>query len=366
MVWRLPDLKADIRLLQQYAKAHHAGAFFVPLPRELEAADAEGRIHRWSTEVGGRVVAVSECSIKPLRRHDFTGLLYHIPAGASVLTHLAVESDAPLPDLRRYDFVYAYAEDWAVSRQLRAQGFRVHAVAITASSSTLVVYSRRASDHVYPAYDQATLTELPLAVAPEVKTQALAEVGQIEGWRDDYPYYHRGEWSQASLRGYRADDPFWGVKPKEMSRRWKQEHPDWAALTNCEWTVLAARLPAVMAVIRSVPWWREFERVRLLRLTQGQLTRHTDITDRDAGTRDGQISRFHIPMVTHEDVRMQAWDLDGRQHVTHWQPWHLYYLDQRKPHAAVNPTPVARIHLVVDVVTDEAVRQAIADSFVAR
>ena len=129
------------------------------------------------------------------------------------------------------------------------------------------------------------------------------------------------------------------------------------------WTTLARELPALTSVVQSVPWWARTERVRLLRMQTGQLGRHTDITDRAGGTRDGQVARFHIPLVTDPAIKMSTWDLDGHRREMHLQQWHCYYLDARKPHAVANPTPVSRVHLVVDVIVNSAVRSAIAESY---
>jgi hypothetical protein len=169
-----------------------------------------------------------------------------------------------------------------------------------------------------------------------------------------------GSWSAVSLRGFRRDDPTWGIKPSEMPRTWKADNPE--ALTYpCEWTVLADECPTMREVVESVSWWNGLERVRLLQMAGrggkgGTLSRHTDITDREGGTRDGQIVRFHIPLVTHPDIKMHSWDLDGIHRATHLPPWSMWYLDARKPHAVTNPTGVDRVHLVVDVVADPDVR----------
>lgn len=131
----------------------------------------------------------------------------------------------------------------------------------------------------------------------------------------------------------------------------------------------AYRMSAVFYAVRAMrdclPWACRTERVRLLRMSGrggkgGQLLRHTDITDRAAGVADGQVARFHVPLITDPRIVMHTWDLDGTRTATHLSPWRAWYLDARKPHAVVNPTGVDRIHLVIDVIADAAVREVIA------
>jgi len=255
-------------------------------------------------------------------------------------------------------------EDFRTVAQLRAQGFTRHCVIISASSAIIGIYGNVhgniVPDKAYGPWDEATLTQLPLEVPPGLRNQVLAEINALQGWSDAEAYYHKGEWSQLTLRGFKPQDPFYDTKPAEMSRAWKQEHPDDLTLMTTDWTTLARSTPALRRLIELVSWWPGFERIRLLRLTKGQLNRHTDITDRTAGTRDGQITRFHLPLVSHPDVRTHAWDLNGRQLSENWAPWTLHYLDQRKPHLVINTSDVARVHLVVDVLTNQAVRQQIA------
>ena len=128
--------------------------------------------------------------------------------------------------------------------------------------------------------------------------------------------------------------------------------------------MLSRELPLLTRWVRSIDSWRDTERVRLLKMNAGSaLGRHTDITDRFGGTRDGQITRFHIPLITDPAVVMHTWDFDGRRRTHHLAAGHCYYLDARKPHAVENNSDVNRVHLVVDVVTDATVRDQIATAF---
>jgi hypothetical protein len=80
----------------------------------------------------------------------------------------------------------------------------------------------------------------------------------------------------------------------------------------------------------------------------GELTRHADITDPEAGTADGSVARLHIPLQTDERCVFRGWGLDGRENRAHFPERALCYLDTRKPHAVINEGERDRIHLVVD------------------
>jgi hypothetical protein len=360
------------RFFQRYAKQYHAGAFATPMPAEIADAQRRGLLMRWPGADGESLGTLAMSAIgKGARRRDFTGKSYLIPSGARVITHLARLDDAPIPDLSFFDYVYAYQEDRALATALAEQGREVRAIRVSASSEIIGCWGRDGEGKRYAPHDVATLTEVPFKIREELAEAALAEVAGIDAWKDDYPYYNKdGSWSAISLRGFKPEDPTYGIKPPEMSKTWWKEHPEDAKLTVCKWTVLADRCPALREIVTGVEWWGALERVRLLKLSGregkgGKLLRHTDITDRAAGTRDGQICRFHLPLTTHPDVRTVAWDLDGNEVSVNFAPWRLWYLDQRKPHMVVNPSKVERVHLVVDVLANEAVRKRIGQSVAA-
>lgn len=353
------------RFLQQYAKNYGAGAFATPTGKELAANPAS--VVEWTVDGELVFVAAVKRLTRDSKRKDFTGREFTLPAGALVVTHTARAPGTRVPDLSAFDYVMGYPEDRELAAALAAQGRPVKTWRITAASEVIAVWSRAGEVDWHEPADRVTVSDFPRWHVGEATRRAiLAEVAAVNQWHDDFPYYSDGSWSAVSLRGFKRDDPQWGIKPAEMPRSWQQEHPE-AMRYACDWTVLAERTPAVRSLIESVPWWTRLERVRLLQMSGrggkgGKLGRHTDITDRAAGTRDGQIVRFHVPLVTDPQIKMHHWDLDGTETATHLQAWGLYYLDARKPHAVVNPTGVDRIHLVVDVVADQAVRDQIASS----
>lgn len=350
------------RFIGSYAKNYAAGAFAVPTAAEIDKHMATGTWHWWSSGAA----AVSRRLTRGSTRQDFSGRAYVLGEGARIITHLACLPGVALPSLDGFDYVFAYAEDTHVTRQLRAQGREITAVRISAASEIVNCWGRPGSGHTYPAVDAATLVRVPLSVQPAQRTAIVDEATNVSGWTDDYPYYSDGSWGAVSLRGFNPADPAWGIKPAEMSKAWWAEHPEAVQYARCNWTVLAEKCPATVELVRSVAWGGELERVRLLRMAGrggkgGSLSRHTDITDRAAGTKDHQIVRFHIPLVTNPDVTMSAWNLRGERFNAHLPAWSMWYLDARKPHAVDNRSAVDRVHLVVDVQADAQVRQAIID-----
>jgi hypothetical protein len=99
-------------------------------------------------------------------------------------------------------------------------------------------------------------------------------------------------------------------------------------------------------------------RIRLMRLAPGggELQRHTDQVDKDTGVEDGKLMRFHFPIITNPQVDFTSWDMRGRMHIVNMQLGEAWYLDTRKPHRAVNAGDSERIHLVVDVEANDAIR----------
>jgi Aspartyl/Asparaginyl beta-hydroxylase len=365
------------RFMQTYAKSYSAGAFAVPTASELTPENCSGFNFRGSgpnNTGGGRVVFAHHRLTRDSKRKDFTGRTYNIPAGANVITHFARTRGAPLPDISGFDAIFAYREDRELSGQLIGAGRHPLFHRITAASEIITCWGRGE----YPAlplahHDRATALPLPGGRVWE-RPNVLLEARQVSQWDDDFPYYSDGSWSAVSLRGF-YDDPRKGVKPSEMPKTWKAAHLEDLAL-ECHWTALGERMPATRALVDSLCsayGWKGLERVRLLKMAgraslsgtaiAAKLSRHTDIGDKAAGLQDGQIARFHIPLVTHPEVKMTIWDLDGRKTDYHLPTFSCWYLDARKPHAVTNPSGQDRVHLVVDVVADQGLRTLLGSTY---
>lgn len=352
------------RVLGSYSRRFAAGAFATPTAKELEVPG--------SWEWRGGCLLATKTLTRDSKRLDYTGREYLLPKGSRVVTHLALDEDTPLPDLSDFHIINAYLDDQHVTAGLRAQGRGVHAVRVAASSEFIGVWGHGvmgASGYPYPAVERATLVELPLHVSPGERAAVTAEVEALSGWADDYPFYSDGSWGALNLRGFWPDDPTRGVKPAEMSKAWKAEHPADLART-CQWTTLAQLTPQVVSLVRRVTDPLDvdeagLERVRVLRMAGrdgkgGALGRHTDVTDKASGVRDGLIARLHIPLVTDPRIVMSAWGLSGRRSDVHLPAWHMFYLDARKPHSVTNPTGTDRLHLVIDLQANARLREVIA------
>lgn len=350
------------RFMETYAKQYAAGAFAMPTGKDIAARP--DLIREWTGDEGRTVAHVVRLSRDSVRR-DFTGRRYVLPRGSIVATHLARTPDAPLPNLDSIDYLFTYTEDHDLTRMLHGAGRIVVAERVSAASELVRCWGRPGADRLtYQPYDLATVTRMPATVHPSQRAAILRDLAAVDGWDDDFPYYSDGSWSAVSLRGFYPEDPRKGVKPREMPRTWRDANAD-DLDRPCEWTTLADRCPSIKAWVESISWWGGLERVRLLRMAGragagGQLRRHTDITDRAAGLADGQIARFHLPLVTDPRIELHAWTLDGKHTYNHLAEWTLTYLDARKPHAVTNPTGVDRIHLVADVVADVGLRARIA------
>jgi hypothetical protein len=350
--------------VQKYCKSYYAGAFSAPIPSEIAKMSSDDVIDLRRGEY--RTVVIGKTITRDSKRKDFTGGQYAIPEGSRIATHIARTPNAPVPDLSQFHYITTYVEDDELTASLRAQGRQIVSTNVSSASEIIALWGLGTEQSYDPA-DAVTVGRVR-SVEPDTATQIkmLSEIETLAGWDDDYPYYSDGSWSALSLRGFYVNDPTKGVKPAEMPKKWKMEHPDDLAL-ECQWTILAEQTPTIMQYVESVASWSRLERVRLLQMEGrdgrgGALRRHSDITDRAAGTRDGQIARFHIPIRTHSDIKMTTWDLDGTRRDIHLGQGECWYLDQRKPHAVTNPTGVDRVHLVVDVLADDAVRDLIVGS----
>ena len=91
----------------------------------------------------------------------------------------------------------------------------------------------------------------------------------------------------------------------------------------------------------------------------GELSRHTDQVDPDSGGSIGKLARLHFPIVTNDKVEFVVWEPNGNRKVVNMKVGECWFLDTRKPHMVVNNGTEKRIHLVIDVVTNEKLREYI-------
>ena len=211
-----------------------------------------------------------------------------------------------------------------------------------------------------PEYEKYALRKLKLGRLMDWprKLSIQEKLKNLPKFINHYSNYNtKGSWSALSLRGYRPD-PAFITKPIEMNKKWKAENPgclDW----QIEDTPLRKQFPEVENLLDQLPG--EKHRIRFMRLKpkDGELRRHTDLVDPDQGISDGKLARIHIPIVTNDKVLFQNWDWNGNGEPINMKEAEAWYLDVRKPHRAVNGGDDYRIHLVVDVVSNEELRKLI-------
>lgn len=113
----------------------------------------------------------------------------------------------------------------------------------------------------------------------------------------------------------------------------------------------------LQALVESFGWGFQVQTAFLLgqEAEAGEFRPHTD---EDFGLLDGDKARLHFPLVSHPKAHMSLWERDG-EIDQHLEPGWVYYFDPRKPHSIANPSPVDRIHLVVDVTVTDQVRDLV-------
>lgn len=300
-------------------------------------------------------------------------------AYGSVLTALVntLEGAAQPP----FTWVQAHEEHPHLRRWLTDQGFTWAGTKVDAYSTLKGLYFRpysvRNTNWTAPmapftgAWDEATLTRCVGAfLLPEQHADLLDELKRYEPvWADHYSTYNvkdkegHGTWSAFALQGFQPD-PNVIVKPSEMPKDWIKEHPTAIKEWELQRTSAAEHFPKMLKVVTDFcqAYSTHAQRIRVMRLSAsgGELARHSDITDRGAGTKDGQVCRFHVPLVTNPGVLFSVWDERGGKMTRHMNVGELWYLDQRKPHQAINEDPTQeRVHLVFDVFANEALREEI-------
>jgi Aspartyl/Asparaginyl beta-hydroxylase len=355
----------ELALLKEHCavfEAHDKGLSLSQFGSPNEAAVADWLSRGWVTVARrrdksiGAVVVAQEVERRPVPLHDFReAVVATAVQGDVVVRRFAGDSDLlggllELAVRRRRGATYL--ECWQEKREDRVamEGLGAQWVGTKIKASSEMRGLWRVPRALYggvPWHERHSVVRL---AARKLNVAPLARVLQQRKlqFADHYSTYNSNKtWSALALRGY-GGAPNFIIKPSEMAKKWKAENPEKLAWTLQD-TPLRAQLPEAEALLGAVPG--RHHRVRLMRLAPGggELKRHADITDPDAGVEFGRLLRIHIPVVTNPGVKFECWDLMGDRSQVHMAAGAAWYLDTRKPHTARNDGASERVHLVVDV-----------------
>jgi hypothetical protein len=165
------------------------------------------------------------------------------------------------------------------------------------------------------------------------------EVAGVSGshWKLHYQQLHyEGEWSAIPLRSVDASTDNIMIAPQEG-----------AVYKN---TVFLDACPYIKTVLEQLHC--PLLAVRLLKLNSGAIIK--EHKDHELYYEKGEI-RLHIPVVTHEAVEFYL----DKERV---QPkeGECWYMNFNLPHSIINKSPVDRIHLVIDAVVNDWVKEQFA------
>jgi hypothetical protein len=295
---------------------------------------------------------------------DFRGIpILQMPAGSLIVERTAGTAQGIAGVIARLGsrapvLWRSWADHPAENQAAFILGLERTGTLIRASSEIIAVRSRghQSFKTALPSADLLGMAPVSDPVPTDLLTPLVTWIPAVEKlWQDHYSSYNkRKSWSAVALRSFGGDMTFI-EKPAEMNRKYQQQYPERLTWLSTE-TPLMDVLPGARELLEGLGC--PLERVRLMRLTQGgELSRHADITDRSAGTELGRIARFHLPIVTDPTVQFTSWNLDNMPTSVHMTPGRWWYLDVRKPHRAVNPSNVERVHLVADCLVTPRVRQ---------
>jgi hypothetical protein len=389
----LDFLRAVAALFKAELGPHSYGAFGVPKENTIAEAHAEGGLI-WTRDKFLRDSPIVAAAIvrqlaAPSTHEDFAGRKAKLQAGDLFIRSLAGSLEGKGRILARLlersaergraVWVEGHVENRELVALLEGLKFRRVMTKIAGSSDLKglwIAFAKTPNWHE-PSIRSRMPGELHAADEPalailaggfiseEERDAILAEAeaySQLVGgaWADHYSGYNkRHSWTAFALLGFDPADPSFIEKPAEMNRAWKKANPE-RRDAKCGPTSALAHFPAAMAVAARIPGAKQ--RLRLMRLAPqgGELTRHADITDPEAGTGPGKLARLHIPLRTSEACSFRGWGLDGEELERHFPERALCYLDTRKPHAARNEGEVERIHLVLDCFVGPELRRMIA------
>jgi hypothetical protein len=258
-------------------------------------------------------------------------------------------------------WMYVWAENKAHCQLAEDLGFCYAGPKITTYGEIYAIYYR-GKPRQFPKFDSAELLSIKKVdnVDVSVIESIHSKLNLLPAFTNHYSNYNKDKsWSALSLRGY-SPNPEFITKPIEMSDKWKEEHKDENFFMQD--THLFEQFEEVKELLKN--YGSTLHRVRFMRLKPGggELERHTDQVDPDSGGSKGKLARLHFPIKTNDKVEFTVWDVKGNAQKVHMKVGECWFLDTRKAHMAVNGGDEERIHLVVDIVTEEKLHAKLIDT----
>lgn len=249
-------------------------------------------------------------------------------------------------------WMYVWAENKEHCQFAEDLGFCYVGPKITTYGEVYAIYYR-GKPREFPKVDSAEYLSIHKVdnVDVNVIESIYNKLNTLPEFTNHYSNYNKGKsWSALSLRGY-SSDPSFITKPIEMNDAWQEENKDKDFYMQD--TVLFKQFEEVKELLKE--YGQKIHRVRFMRLKPGggELERHTDQVDPDSGGSKGKLARIHFPIKTNDKVEFTVWNTKGQPQKIHMKVGECWFLDTRKPHMAVNGGDEERIHLVVDIETED-------------
>lgn len=243
-------------------------------------------------------------------------------------------------------------------------GYKYVGSKISTFSEIQFIYYRESNlslmDRTHPNVDELEKIGIKKVFDGLDMIKIAAKLSELPEFQNHYSNYNKGKsWGALALRGY-SNDPQFIAKPEEMSKKWKQENMN--VTYELQDTPLYEKFDEVKSLLSFLT--APIHRVRFMKLEPGggELQRHTDQVDPDAGGSIGKLARLHFPIVTNPNMIFSVWGLDGFKQEYNMKVGEMWLLDTRKPHMAVNNGSEPRIHLVVDTEIDKNLKETIINS----
>jgi hypothetical protein len=351
-------LKTLKKVFQKDYKPYVFGAFGMPNERDIADALANGKVVKTNNDT----IAIYQVYSAKSKITDFTQTNINIQSGWVYIKHIAGAQKKKIlkyfiDKIESPILLEIFDEDVELKNLVEYLGFKYVTTKIAASSDLKGIYCRNVNiNYSLPDVEKINIKQLSNNFLSNKQLSSIRHELEIySSWANHYSSYNkRQSWSAFSIRGYEPTDSNFIIKPNEMSQSWKKENPE-KLVTKSDWTNIAHLFPETKKIVESMFFNAVPDRVRFMKLTKGkgELSRHADITDKEAGVMPNKVVRLHIPIQTNEDVIFQSWSHKGEKSVVNMPEGTLWYLDVRKPHTAVNNGDLDRIHLVMDFYSNE-------------